>query len=720
MPIDSLDSFVTRRSFLSVFSGAGGLFALGCSFEILPARAQPPASSMVSLNAWIRIAADNRVTLVVSQAEIGQGIATTLPAVIAEELGADWTEVRLENSPADPAYRNPRLNWQFTGNSESTTSFYDLLREMGAGAREMLISAGSDHLKVPGSALRAEQSRVIHAASGRSLSFADLAVAAAGKTPPKNPPLKPASEWKLIGKALPRVDTAEKISGAAVFGIDFRVPNMVYAAVKTCPVFDGKVASADRSSIAGMPGVLGIVDIPNGVAVAAESWWQAKEAIDALGVTWDYGAKSTVSSAGLADQYKQALASDGWFAAHLSGDKAAFGQAFPTNLSAEYESPFMAHATMEPMNCTASVSADGCDIWAPTQGQEMTQIVLSQVLGLPREKVRVNRTYAGGGFGRRLVADFAVQAALVSKAIGRPAKVVWTREEDMRHDFYRPAVGNRISAGIDEFGRVRTLHHQVVSPSILQYVSPPSVQPDFDPSCVEGTLETHYQIPNIKVDFKLLKVAVPTSVLRTTGYGPNVFALESFVDELAHLSGKDPYLYRRDLLGDDQRALKVLDLAAEKSKWREPPRHGRFRGMAFCEAFRTFTCHVIELSMNGNAIQIHRVVAVVDAGNTLDPGISANSIEGGVVWGLTVAMKSQITFENGRTVESNFHDYQVVRMFETPPVEVYFIESGGRPLGGVGEVGPVTVVPALTNAIFAATGVRYRSLPLSRFGLGLL
>jgi isoquinoline 1-oxidoreductase beta subunit len=716
MQIHSLDLFVTRRSFLSCMTTASGVFALGCAFEI---PAQTAASSNTPLNAWVRIERDNRVTIVVSQAEIGQGIATTLPAVIAEELGADWARVILENSPADPAYRNPRINWQFTGNSESTTSFYELMREMGAGAREMLIAAASDRMKTPASAFRTEQSRVVHVSSGRSILFADLAADAANKTPPKSPQLKPSSQWKLIGKALPRVDTVEKISGRAIFGIDFRVPNMAYAAVKTCPVFGGKAASIDRSSISGMSGVIAIVDVPNGVAVAAESWWQANAAIQALNITWDYGANTSISSASLTDQYKHALAGDGWLTVHEAGDKNAFAQHHATSLSAQYDSPFMAHATMEPMNCTASVTSAGCEIWAPTQGQEMTRIVLAQVLGLPQDKVRVNRTYAGGGFGRRLVADFAVQAALVSKTLGRPAKVVWTREEDLQHDFYRPAVANRLSAGIDEFGRVRTLHHQVVSPSILQFVSPDSVKPDFDASCLEGTLETHYQIPNSKVDFKLLKVGVPTSVLRTTGYGPNLFALESFVDELANLSGQDPYLYRRNLLGNDQRALRVLDLAAEKSQWRDALKPGRFRGIAFCEAFRTFTCHVIELSMNDREIHIHRVVAVVDAGNTLDPGISANSIEGGVAWGLTCAMKSEITFANGRTVESNFHDYPVVRMFEMPPVEVHFIESGARPLGGVGEVGPVTVIPALTNAIFAATRVRYRSLPLSRFGLVL-
>jgi isoquinoline 1-oxidoreductase beta subunit len=716
MGIHSLDVPLTRRSFLSSVSVAGSAFALGCTFEV--ASAQPARASGSPLNAWVRIEPDNAVTLVVSQAEIGQGIATTLPAVIAEELGADWANVRLENSPADPAYRNPRINWQFTGNSESTTSFFDLMREMGAGARLMLISAASDRMKLPEASLRTDASKVIHVASGRSIAFAELAPAAAKKSPPRNPKLKSPSEWKLIGKSLKRTDTAAKISGRAVFGIDVKVPSMAYAAVRTCPVFEGKVASVDRSSIDGMPGVLAIVEIPNGIAIAAESWWQAKQAIDRLNVTWSYG-NLAASSSSIQEQYQQALATDGWLAVHNTGDQSALARTYPTRLSAEYSSQFLAHATMEPMNCTASVTQAGCDIWAPTQGQEMTQMVLSQVLGLAKDKVRINRTFCGGAFGRRLVADFAVQAALVSKAIGRPVKVLWTREEDMQHDLYRPAVANQVSASIDEFGKLRTLHHRIVSPSILQYVYPAAVKPDFDPSCLEGALETHYEVPNIKVDFKLLKVPVPTSVLRTTGYGPNLFAVESFVDELAHLAGKDPYLYRRDLLGGDQRALNVLDLAAEKSAWREPAKPGRYRGIAFCEAFRTLTCHVIELSVEDNAIRIHRVVAVVDAGNTLDPEISTNSIEGGVAWGLTCAMKSEVTFANGRTVESNFHDYPVLRMFEMPPVDVLFVESGARPLGGVGEVGPITVIPALTNAIFAATGVRYRSLPLSRFGLAL-
>jgi len=384
MQIHSLDVLLTRRSFLSSASVAGSAFALGCTFEV--ASAQPAGASGTPLNAWVRIEPDNAVTLVVSQAEIGQGIATTLPAVIAEELGAEWGHVHLENSPADPAYRNPRINWQFTGNSESTTSFFDLMREMGAGAREMLISAASDRMKLPEASFRTDGSKVIHVASGRSIAFADLAAAAARKSPPRNPRLKSPAEWKLIGKSLKRTDTAAKISGRAVFGIDVKIPNMAYAAVRTCPVFDGKVASVDRSSVAGMPGVLAIVDIPNGIAIAAESWWQAKQAIDRLNIAWSYGNNLAIGSSSIQEQYQQALASDGWLTVHNTGDQSAFVRIYPTKLSAEYSSQFLAHATMEPMNCTASVTGDGCDIWAPTQGQEMTKWCCHRCLVLRKIK----------------------------------------------------------------------------------------------------------------------------------------------------------------------------------------------------------------------------------------------------------------------------------------------------------------------------------------------
>jgi isoquinoline 1-oxidoreductase beta subunit len=714
---------INRRQFLASSALVGSGLIIGCVFNTTRSLAAGKASGdkEVVLNAWLRIAPDNSVTIMSSQAEMGQGIQTTMPALVAEELGADWNLVKLENTPANPAYRNPRLNWQFTGNSESTTAFFDLMRQMGAKAREMLIAAAADRWRVEPNTCRSENSKIIHAPTGRNFTFGELAEEAAKKEPPAHPVLKEEKAWRLIGKALPRVENPAKVDGSAIFGMDFQMPGLVYAAVRTSPVFGGTVKKFDKASIQGLPGVIDVVPVPNGIAVVAKSYWQARTAGYALDVTFEDGPNANLNSAGLREQYRSALAGDSWVTPHSTGDKDALTKGFATMFSEDYESQFLAHADMEPMNCTAHVTADGCDIWAPTQGQEMTQMVVAQVLGLPKEKVRVNRTLLGGGFGRRLVADFAVQAVLASKAVGLPVKVIWTREEDMQHGLYRPAVLNRITAGVDEFGRLQAVAHKLVSPSILQFVYPVAVTDTYDPSCLEGLLETHYRIPNTRVDFKLLKVGVPTSVMRTTGYGPNLFAFESFIDELAHRKGQDPYLYRRELLAGNERALRVLDLAAEKSDWTNRAKTGRYRGIAFCEAFRTFTVHVVELSIpEAGSVKIHRVVSVVDPGTVLDPGISANSIEGGVAWGLSCAFKSEITFANGRAVESNWHDYQVIRMPEMPPVEVHFINSGARPLGGVGEVGPVTVVPALTNAIFAGTGRRLRSLPLSRHGFRLV
>jgi len=703
---------LTRRSLLKTTALAGGGLLLQALF---PARADAAATAGPAvLNAWLRITPDDRVTIVVSQAEMGQGIATTLPAVLAEELGADWSRVTLENAPADPAYRNPRIKWQFTGNSESTTAFYDLMRTMGASAREMLISAAAARWRVSPSSCRAEHGKVMHAASGRALKFGDLAEVAARLEPPAHPPLKRRKEGKLVGRSLPRIESPSKVDGSAVFGIDVKVNGMVYAAVRTSPVFGGKVERFDGASIEGRPGVLGAVPIPSGVAVVAKSYWQAKKAVDVLDVVFDDGPNVAANSDSLAATYRAALDGKDWMVVH-EGKGAE--QALPTVVTAEYESQFLAHATMEPMNCTARVTSDSCEIWAPTQGQELTQLVASQVLGLPSERVRVHRTLLGGGFGRRLIADFAVQAVLISKAVGRPVKVIWSREEDMQHDVYRPAVLHRLTAGIDSEGKLQAMAHKLVSPSILQFVYPPGVTDTFDPSCVEGLDETHYAIPGWRVEFKLIKVPVPTSVLRTTGYGPNIFALESFIDELAHNKGDDPYQYRRRLLAGNRRALAVLDAVAARSGWGSPPRPARYRGIAFCEAFHTFIAHVVELSVSPDqAVTLHRVVAAVDPGTTLDPGITTNNIEGGAAWALSCAFKSEITFERGRTVQSNWHDYEVLRLPEMPPVDVHLIDSDARPLGGTGEIGPVTVIPALTNALFAATGRRIRSLPLRRHG----
>lgn len=735
---------VDRRQFLITVGLAGGSLLLKCAVRPTEALASEGAevTKVIPLNAWLRIGTDDSVTIIVSQAEMGQGIRTTLPAVLAEELGADWSRVRLEDSPTDPAYRNPRINWQFTGNSESTPSFFELMRQMGASAREMLISAAAKKWGVDPTTCRTETGKVIHKNSRRSAMFGDLVEAAEKIPPPARPALKNEKEWSLLGKSLPRVENPSKVDGSAVFGLDFGLPGLVHAAARQCPVFGGDVASFDRSSIAGFPGVIDVVRIPNGIAVVGETYWQAKTALDALNVTFSEGPAASVSTSTLRDDYRRAMEANEWLLVHVDGNADALHhnypnvplgkdtipasaanagrETYPTIYSQEYESQFLAHATMEPMNCTARVTGDTVEIWGPTQGQEITRLTLAAVFNLPKENIEVSRTFLGGGFGRRLVADFALQAALISKAVGRPAKVVWSREEDMQHDIYRPATLHRITAGIDEYGKLRALAHRLVSPSQLQYVYAAAVTDVYDPTCLEGLLETHYDIPNVRVDFKLLHVPVPTSVLRTTGYGPNIFAFENFIDELAAKKGIDGYHYRRDLLAKSPRSLAVLDLVAQKSNWETPAPKGHYRGIAYAEAFGTHLAHVVELSVSKDRlVKIHKVICVADPGTALNPDITTNSLEGGIAWGLSCAFKSEITFDRGRTVESNYHDYSILRMPEMPPVEVHLINSGARPLGGTGEVGPVTLLPAITNAIFTATETRFRSLPLSKHGFSL-
>ena len=741
---DAGPATVDRRRFLVATALASGALLLKGGLNPREALASEGSDTgkVIPLNAWLKIGTDDSVTIIVSQAEMGQGIRTTLPAVIAEELGADWSRVRLEDSPTDPAYRNPRLNWQFTGNSESTPSFFDLMRQMGASAREMLISAAAQKWKVDPGTCRAEAGKVIHTKSRRTARFGDLVEAAAKITPPAKPPLKSEKDWTLLGKSLPRVENPGKIDGSAVFGMDFSVPGLAHAAVRQCPVFGGDVASFDRSSIAGFPGIIDVVRVPNGIAVVGESYWQAKSALDALNVSFNEGPAASVSTDTLRDDYRRAMEGNDWLLVHVDGNADALHhdypnvplakdtiaasatnarpETYPTIYSQEYESQFLAHATMEPMNCTARVQGDTAEVWGPTQGQEITRIVLSSVFKLPKENVQVSRTFLGGGFGRRLVVDFALQAALLSKAVNRAVKVIWSREEDMQHDIYRPATLHRISAGIDEYGKLRAIGHRLVSPSILQYVFAPAVTDNYDPSCLEGLIETHYDVPNVRVDFKLLHVAVPTSVLRTTGYGPNIFALESFIDELASKKGIDGYHYRRDLLARSPRSLAVLDLAAQRSNWETPAPKGHYRGIAYTEAFGTHIAHVVELSVSKEReVKVHKVVCVADPGTALNPDITINSLEGGIAWGLSCAFKSEITFDRGRAVQSNFHDYSIIRMPEMPPVEVHLINSGARPLGGTGEVGPVTLLPAVANAIFAATETRFRSLPLGKHGFSL-
>lgn len=711
----------SRRAVLRFGAGMG----LMVGFRFSPGGMSVGAQSSTQpqqIGAWVRIAPDDTVTLLLSQVEIGQGISTTLPVILADELGADWSRVKVENSPVAAPYRNPRINWMFTGNSESVQSYAPHLRKAGAAAREMLIAAAASRWGVAPETCRTESGTILHGATGRYLKFGDVAVAAAQLPVPDSPRLKPDRELKLVGRAVPRRDVPAKVDGSAVFGIDVKVLGMVHAAIRQAPTFGGAVERFDAASVSKRPGVIAVVPLQGAVAVVAQRFWQAKTAVDALEITFAPGPNAGVSSAMLADRYRAVLDGTEWKATANIGDAASEIQAAGNKiLTREYASPFQAHATMEPMNCTASVTTDGCELWVPTQGQQLTEIVAASVTGLKPEQIKINWTYCGGGFGRRLLADFVAQAIVISKTVGRPVKLIWTREEDMGHDYYRPATLTRLTAALNPDGTPRALAARLVSPTQLQPVNGSKLPDHVDPRVTEGLEETRYGIANFRLDYHKLEIPIPTSVLRTTGFGPNIFALESFIDELAHAAARDPFQFRRTLLAKDARALRVLELAAQKSDWGKPLPKGRARGMAFCDGFETLIAQVVELSVERDkTVRVHRLTTAADPGRLYDPSIGASNLEAGAMFGLSSAFKSKITFAGGKAVQRNFDGYEVVHLWETPPlVETHFVESPDEKVGGLGEVGPVCVPPAIVNALFAATGERLRSLPLADHGYSL-
>ncbi|HML11839.1 MAG TPA: molybdopterin cofactor-binding domain-containing protein [Xanthobacteraceae bacterium] len=709
---------LSRRDLIDGLA-AGAVILVAGRFAPTQVFAQSAAAAGMPLNAWVAIAPGGAVTLQCAHSEMGQGIMTTFAAIIADELEADWSRCEVVFSPAAPAYRHPIYNWQFTGNAESIRSYHALIRKMGAAAREMLIAAAADRLRVPAAELDARAGTVRHGASGRALGYGELAAAAAAKPVPAEPRVKPESEWQLVGggRSLPRRDVPAKVEGTAVFGIDVKVPGMAYAALASAPTIGGKVANVDRDSVAGMAGVLAVVPLDDAVAVVAEHYWQARLALEKLKVTWQPGPGGSFDDASLAAMYAAAFTGDaGWATAEAHGDAPRTLSAADRVIEAEYRSPWLSHAPMEPMNATVSVSDAGVTVWAPTQGMQMTQIVLAKVLGVAPEKVTIHRTFLGGGFGRRLLADFVAQAALCAKAAGRPVKLIWSREEDIGRDWFRPAFVDRVRAALGPDGLPAAIHHRLVAPSILAPVSPVPVKPGtVDALAVEGLVEHPYRIANRRADYHMLQVPIPTMVLRTTGHGPNNFALESLIDELAHAAGQDPYQYRRRLLADDPAALAVVDRAAALAGWGKAP-PGRAHGMAFAECFGSYLCQVAELSIVDGAVKLHRIVSVCDPGRVLDRVNAAALIEGGVAWGLSAALYSAVTFADGHARERNFDRFRVVTLPDTPELFTDFLEN--RPaIGGLGEVGPVCVPAALANALYAATGRRVRSLPLAAAGV---
>jgi isoquinoline 1-oxidoreductase beta subunit len=703
----------------------GGALILSAAFIPDKLAAAVRADESLSVTAWVRIGADNAVTLIASQSEMGQGTTTTLAAVLADELFLPPERVAIAFASFDPAYRDPVFHWMFTGNSQSTSSFYAIMRQMGAAAREMLVAAAAARWGVPAEKITLDNAHLAHPDGRRRLTFGAVAADAARLPVPAKPILR--ADPPSAGRALRRWDIPGKVDGSAQFGIDVRLSDMVIAAVRCAPRRGARLATYDRASIRAKPGVVDVVEIPGGLAVVARTYWQARQALDGASLTWSDAGDGLTSGSRLAPVYAERMAS-GPFFTHLAKVEASGGAAGAATVEATYQTPFQAHATMEPMNCTARISDGACEIWAPSQGVEMAQNVAVQVTGLPSEKIVIHRTLIGGGFGRRLLADFVKQTLLVAMAVKRPVKLIWSREEDMTHDFYRPAALHRISGTLDASGALVALDHRVVTPSHMLYIIPrgflppmkdwtdPAAPPEkIDTMAVEGLIELPYAIASQRVEQHRLETDIPVSVWRTTGHGPNNFAVESFIEELAAAAKRDPVAFRRALLGSDKRALGVLDLVAKESGWASPVRDGASRGVALAKAFGGYVAAVAEVVVRDDKVRVRRLTFAIDCGRLLDPGIAASNIEGGAVWGLS-GMRTEVTFERGSAVQTNFDAFEPLRIYEMPVIDVHFVASEETP-GGTGELGPVPVHAAVGNAIAAATGRRVRTLPLASAGL---
>jgi isoquinoline 1-oxidoreductase subunit beta len=670
------------------------------------------AKESAPMNAWVMIAPDDTTTLVIDKSEMGQGINTALAMILADELDLDWKKINTVFAPAAPAYFNPIFGLQGTGGSTSVRASWEPLAKAGAAAREMLIAAAAKKWNVEPGTCSTEDSMVLHKVSGKKIGYGALAEEAAKMPVPTNPKVKDAKDYKYIGKPTKRIDSKEKVSGAAGFGIDVRRPQMLHAVVARCPVFGGKVKSFDGAKAKAVGGVKDVVQVSTGVAVVADNTWSAMEGRKALEVQWEEGANAKNSSAVIRKLYQTRLEQTGVIARKDGDAESAMGGA-AKKVEAVYEVPFLAHATMEPMNCSADVRADGCDIYAPTQFQTFVQITGAKIAGLKPEQVRVHTTYLGGGFGRRAEQDFVIEAVELSKAVGAPVQVTWSREDDMQHDFYRPAVMVKLWAGLDGAGMPVAWKTRIVGPSIMSRFFPGSVKNGLDESSTEGIATLKYDVPNFLVEYLLTEPGVPVGFWRSVGCSHNGYIAECFVEEMAKAAGKDPLEFRRGMLTKDSRQRGVLELAAEKAGWGKPMPAGHYCGIAVVESFGSHVAEVAEISIDRKAksLQVHRVVAAVDCGRHVNPETIRAQVEGSIIYGLTAALKGEITIADGRVEQANFNDYDMVRMNEAPVVEVHIVQSKDGP-GGMGEPGTPPIAPAVCNAIFAATGKPVRRLPI--------
>jgi len=718
---------VSRRAFIAGSAAAVGGFTLGFHVPFADAAMAKGASAVPpEVNAWVVVKPDETVIIRIARSEMGQGSLTGLAQLVAEELECDWSKVTTEYpTPGENLARNRVWGSYSTGGSRGIRDSESYVRQGGAAAREMLIAAAAAQWKVPAGDCKAAKGVITHTASGRTTTFGKVADAAAAQTPPANITLKDPKDWTIAGKPLPRLDTADKLTGKQIYGADLRLPGMLVATIKACPVFGGKVASFDAAAVAGKPGVRKVVQVDdNAVAVVADTWWQAKTALDAMPITWDEGPNKNLSSADIAATLAAGLDAPDAFVGNKQGDaKAALAGAAKT-VTATYSFPYLNHATMEPMNATALYTADKCEVWVPTQNGEASLAVAAEAAGLPVQKCDVHKLLLGGGFGRRgNFQDYVRQAVLIAKQMpGTPVKLLWTREEDMLHGAYHPITQAKLTGGFDAQGNLTVFHMRISGQSILAAVRPEGMQGGMDPVVFQGLTanspEGHmgYTIPNVLVDHAMRNPPIPPGFWRGVNLNQNTLYMECFMDELAHAAGVDPLAFRRKLMANHPKHRGVLEAVAARIDWDKPAPAGVHRGIAHTMGFGSYVAAAAEVSVDKGQLKIHRIVAATDAGHAVNPAQIERQVEGSFVYGLSACLYGECTVKGGRMEQENFDTYEVLRLAEMPAVETIVMPSGGF-WGGVGEPTIAVAAPAVLNALFAATGKRIRTLPLKNHPL---
>ena len=709
-----------RRSFLAGTATAG----LVLGFHV-PFGGAALAEETPEVNAWVVVKPDDTVVIRIARSEMGQGTLTGLAQLVAEELECDWSKVTTEFPTAGQNVARKRV-WgdMATGGSRGIRESHDYVRKGGAAARMMLVQAAANEWKVPASECSAEKSVITHKPSGRNIRYGQVAAAAAKVEPPKDITLKDPKDWKIAGKPLKRLDTGGKVNGSIVYGIDVKLPGMLSAAIKDCPVFGGKVKSFDAAKVSGMKGVKKVVPVgETGVAVIADTWWQAKQALEALPIAWDEGPNAKVQQSTINDMLTEGLSAQQAFVGNENGDaKAALAKA-AKKVEAVYGYPYLNHATMEPMNATALYTGERCEVWCSTQNAEGAFAAVLEASGLPADKCEVHKTFLGTGFGRRGRSDYVTQAVLIAKQMpGTPVKLIWTREEDMQHGSYHPITQCKLTGGFDAAGNLDALHMRISGQSILTVIFPSRLQNGKDPATFQGLAPSGeaaigYSVPNLLVDHAMRNPHVPPGFWRGVNVNQNAIYLECFMDELAHAAGADPLEFRRKLMAKHPKHLAVLNAVAERAGWGKPAPAGVFRGIAQHMGYGSYVaaCSVISISADGK-LKIHRIVAATDPGYAVNPAQIERQIEGSFVYGLSAMMYGEITIKDGRVQQSNFTDYDSMRMAAMPKVESIIMPSGGF-WGGVGEPTICVAAPSVLNAIFAATGKRYRTIPLKDHGI---